>query len=82
MSENTHYLRKVRPSPKYDVIFSVVNPQPEIINFQWDNKHYIESKYSKKLFSTFFLFFFVIIATILLLIFQGIFDHFFKNCCY
>lgn len=44
MSENTHYLRKVRPSPKYDVIFSVVNPQPEAIDFQWDNELYIESE--------------------------------------
>lgn len=43
MSENTHYLRKVRPSPKYDVIFSVVNPQPENIDFHWDNELYIES---------------------------------------
>lgn len=54
MSENTHYLRKVRPSPKYDVIFSVVNPQPEDIDFQWDNELYIESGYFKNHLPLFF----------------------------
>lgn len=42
MSDNTDYLRKVRPSPKYDVIFTVINPQPEKVNFDWNNEVIIE----------------------------------------
>lgn len=47
MSENIDYLRKVRPSPKYDVVFTVVNPQPDKIEFIWNNELFIKSKFHK-----------------------------------
>lgn len=43
MSDNTDYLRKIRSNPKYDVIFTVINPQPERVKFDWNNKFIIES---------------------------------------
>ena len=44
MSNNIGLLRKVRPSPKYDVIFTIVNPEPHKVNLEWDNEKIIESE--------------------------------------
>lgn len=41
-SENLDFLRKMRPNPKYDIIFTVVNPEPEYIRFEWNNEIILE----------------------------------------
>lgn len=43
-SENLDYLRKLRPSPTYDMIFTIVNPQPEKIKFEWNSQIFTERK--------------------------------------
>jgi hypothetical protein len=43
MSDNIDLLRKIRPSPKYDVVFTIVNPEPDKILFEWNNEKIIES---------------------------------------
>lgn len=48
-SENLNFLRKMRPYPKYDVIFTVVNPEPENVEFDWNSAVILEREFTNEI---------------------------------